>query len=88
MSGADHLDLGDATAVRRFVVDLRVAVDDADAVMRDALRPLRRRELGHVLHRRNYGEARERIVALLAYAVPPEPEGGVMGNGGVESGDG
>lgn len=72
---ADRLDFGDTAAVRRFIVDLRVAVDDADAVTRDALRPLGRRELGRILHRKNYGEARERIVALLDYATPPGPDG-------------
>ena len=75
MSRPDRLDFGDPDAVRRFIVDLRVAVDDADAVMRDALRPLGRRELGRLLHRTNYGEARTRIVALLDYATPEGPEG-------------
>ncbi len=84
MSGPDRLDLGDIAAVRRFFVDLRVAVDDADAVTRDALRPLGRRELGRVLHRRNYGEARERIVELLAYATPPDAE--PAANGGAAPG--
>ena len=75
MSGPDRLDFGDPAAVRSFIVDLRVAVDDADAITRDALRPLGRRELGRVLHRKNYGEARARIVEMLAYALPPGPEG-------------
>ncbi len=78
MSGPQRLDFANPVAVRCFIVDLRVAVDDADAITRDALRPLARRELGRVLHRRNYGEARDRIVALLDYATPPpsssEPE--------------
>jgi hypothetical protein len=87
MSRPDRLDFGDPGAVRRFIVDLRVAVDDADAVTRDALRPLGRRELGRLLHRQNYGEARARIVALLAYATLPAPEGepepgDPAGNGG------
>jgi hypothetical protein len=85
MSRPDRLDFGDAGAVHRFIVDLRVAVDDADAITRDALRPLALRELGRILHRRNYGEARERIVALLDYATAPVPEGepgDPAGNGG------
>ena len=53
----------------------RVAVDDGDAVARDALRPLGRRELGRILHQQNYREARERIVSLLNYATPPPPDG-------------
>lgn len=74
MSSPDRLDLGDPDAVRSFFVDLRAAIDDADAVTRDALRPLRGRELGPILHRRNYGEARGKIVALLAYATPSAAE--------------
>ena len=80
MSHPDRLDFADPGAVRRFLVELRIAVADADAITRDALRPLAHRELGRILHRRNYGEAHERIVALLAYATPPpssgEPEPG------------
>ena len=75
MSRPDRLDHGDADAVRAWIVDLRVAVDDADAVTLDALRPLGKRELGRALHRRNYGEARQKILALLAYAMPPAPDG-------------
>ena len=83
----DRLDFGDVDAVWRFIIDLRVAVDDADGVIRDALRPLGKRELGRALHRRNYREARERIVSLLDYATPPAPDGdaepgGPAGNGG------
>ena len=69
-----HLDFTDSAAVRTWIVDLRVAIDDGDAVTRDALRPLGRRELGRILHRQNYREARERIVALLNYATPPAPD--------------
>jgi hypothetical protein len=86
VNAPDRLDFGDVEAVRRFIVDLRVAVDDADAVTRDALRPLGRRELGRLLPRRTYGEARQKILALLAYATPPEPDDGEpgdpAGNGG------
>ncbi len=87
MSRRDRLDHGDAAAVRAWIVDLRVAVDDADGVTRDALRPLGKRELGRILHRRNYREARRRIVSLLDFATPPAPDGGTQpgdpaGNGG------
>ena len=88
MSRADHLDYSDLAAVRRFLADLRVAVDDADAITRDALRPLGRRELGRILHRRNYQEARARIVSLIGYAMPSEPDGGSgdsPGSGGTPS---
>ena len=61
--------------MRHFLANLRTAVDDADAVTRDALRPLGRRELGRLLHVQNYGDARERILALIAYATPPGSDG-------------
>jgi hypothetical protein len=44
-------------------------------VTRDVLRPLGKRELGRILHRQNYREARERVVALLDFATPPPPDG-------------
>jgi hypothetical protein len=69
-----RLDLSDAT-LRAWLTDLRVALDDADAVTRDALRPLGRRELGRALHRRNYRDARERILALLDAADPRRAPG-------------
>jgi hypothetical protein len=48
-------------------VSFQVAVDDAGAVTADMLRRPRRRELGPALHRRNHREAREKILAQLAY---------------------
>ena len=57
----------DPAKMRRALVDLRVAVDDADAVTADVLRRPRRRELGPALHRRNYREARDKILGQLAY---------------------
>jgi len=62
--------------VRRALLDLRVACDDADAVIVDALRPLRRRELGHVLAARNYADARGKITATLAYLFRLASNGG------------
>ena len=70
MSAPDRLDFGDVEAVRRFVGDLRVAFDDAAGVTEDVLRPLRKRDLGHVEHRRLFTEAREKITHLLDYATP------------------
>ena len=78
MSPPDRLDFGDPAAVRRFIVDLRVAFDDAAGVTEDVLRPLRKRDLGHVEHRRLFTEAKKTIASLLDYADPPggsEPEG-------------
>src|SRR5512140_1218188 len=70
----------DRADMRRALVDLRVAVDDADSVTEDMLRAPRRRELGPVLHRRNYSEARGKITSAIAYlfrAVDETPDGGV-----------
>ena len=65
------LDWADELAVRRWLLDMRVAIDDADAVVNDVLRPARERELGHVQHRKLYGDARRAVVELLDYASPP-----------------
>jgi hypothetical protein len=83
VSGPERLDFADPAAVRRWLLDLRVAVDDAGAVTEDALRPLRRRDLGHVKHRQLYRDAREKIASLLDYADPPcdsEPDEGGPGD--------
>lgn len=68
-----RLDWKDLDEVRRTLADLRVAFDDADAIARDMLRPSRERELGPVLHRQNYDEARAKVVQLLAFITPEEP---------------
>ena len=71
----------DRDTMRRALVDLRSAFDDADAVTRDMLKSPRERELGPVLHRDNYGEARAKIAAGFAYLMtcvgtePTDPAG-------------
>ena len=65
--------------MRKALVALRVAVDDADGIASDMLRPPRKRELGPVLHRRNYRDARKSIrhgIDYLLKLVGPEPNGG------------
>ncbi len=57
----------DRADFRRILLDMRLAIDDADAVTRDMLRPPHLRELGPALHGRQYREAHEKILALLAY---------------------
>ncbi len=71
----------DRADLRRSLLDLRLAIDDADAVSRDMLRPPRLRELGPALHSRNYREAHEKILSVLAYLMreaegDDPPEGG------------
>jgi hypothetical protein len=55
----------------------REALDDADAVMEDRFRPLRERELGHVLQVQNYTGAsktlRSMFKVLIAHFSEPEP---------------
>jgi hypothetical protein len=83
-----RLDFGDPAALRAWVVDLRVAFDDAAGVTEDMLRRERSRSLGHAEHRRLYREAKKTIAQLLDHADPPgspEPEGepgDPAGNGG------
>ena len=75
----------DRDTMRRALVDLRAAVDDSDAVTRDMLKASRERELGPVLHRDNYGEARAKIVSSFAYltnGLDDDPDAGdPSGNG-------
>lgn len=82
-----RLNWTDREAVRRWVEDMRVVVDDLDAVVVDMLAPARKRQLGHVAHAEKAREARTVIVELLAYAVPPDGDDGddhgdPAGNGG------
>jgi hypothetical protein len=56
-----------------WLADLRLALAEADAVTRDALRRPRRRELGPVLARHNYRDAHQRLTSLLAFADPTSP---------------
>jgi hypothetical protein len=87
---AASLDWSDPAAVREWIADVRVALDDAHGVALDMLATPRRRMLGHHQHRRIYTAARGKLAELLAYACPPEPEGegergdpaGVGGAGG------
>ena len=55
----------DPEQMRRFVVGLRVAFDDADSVVEDMLAPVRERHFGHAKHRELYDEARRSIVEAL-----------------------
>ncbi|MFT3771409.1 MAG: hypothetical protein QM820_38840 [Minicystis sp.] len=71
----------DRALMKRVLVDLRVAVDDADSVAADMLRPPRPRELGPVLHRVQYREARGKIVEQIAYLMRMAEEG-AAGEGG------
>ncbi len=69
------LDWADPLAVARWLGSLRLAFNDADAISLDMLRPPRKRELGPVLHARNYGDARAQVLRALDYASAPDPEG-------------
>jgi hypothetical protein len=71
-----RLDFGDGAEVRAWLVDMRVACDDIDAVLEDALRPERRRRLGVLEWKRLRREAREKLAALFTYAAGEMPEGG------------
>ena len=70
------LDWNDRAAVARWLAGLRTSFADLDAVAIDMLRPPHERELGPVLHAKNYGAARLQIWRALDFALPPDPEGG------------
>jgi len=53
----------------RLLAEMRAALDDADAVTEDMLARPRRRELGPALHRRNYREARRKVIDVHAEIV-------------------
>ncbi len=63
-----------------LLVELRVAFDDADAVSEDMLSRPEDRELGPALHRRNYRDAKGKLLATHAELVRRvrggTPEGG------------
>lgn len=77
-----RLNWNDPAAVSRWLLALRVAVDDADEVARDLLRPSRKRSLGPRLHRSLYTDAVRSIRTLLAYAEPAPPNDLGPGEGG------
>ncbi len=52
----------------KWLNNVRVAVDDAESVTLDMLRPPRRRDLGPRLHREQFREARKTFASLLDYA--------------------
>ena len=68
------LDWNDPTAVSRWLAGLRVSWEDADAIVLDMLRPPRERELGPVIHARDYAAARAQILSALAFGGAPEPD--------------
>lgn len=69
------------TARGSLLADLRVALDDADAVALDMLRAPRRRNLGPREHRRLYREARSKLTRILA-ALDADEHGDPAGLGG------
>ena len=67
------VDWTDLEFIRRILVDLRVAVDDADAVVKDMLRKPRRRSLGRANHKKHYRDAHRTMIQAIAYLMPPPP---------------
>jgi hypothetical protein len=70
------LDWNDPVAVAGWLGTLRVSLNDAHAVAQDMLRQPCERELGPVLHAKNYGDAWSQIVQAIEYATPPAPDSG------------
>ena len=63
----------DPEAIRRILLDLRVAADDIDAVAVDMLRKKRRRSVGREQHKKLYRDARKVMVQILERIMPPPP---------------
>jgi hypothetical protein len=72
------LDWNDRAAVSTWLANLRVSLDDADAVTQDMLLPPRERQLGPALHAEKYRDAWAQIEESMAYAMgtKPKPRGG------------
>jgi hypothetical protein len=81
-----RLDWTNRADVTQVILDLRVALGDIDAIVRDMLRPLALRELGPVTHREQYDEAMGKALAIVAY-VEPEPESGDPSGAGASPAD-
>jgi hypothetical protein len=65
------LDWSDPEALRAWLAGLRASFADLDAAASDMLRPPQERELGPVLHAKNYKDARAQILEALDYAGAP-----------------
>jgi hypothetical protein len=59
-------------AVRRWVTEMRAAIDDADSITRDMTLPRRRRYLGPAKHEELYDAAHRAQVELIDRATSPE----------------
>jgi hypothetical protein len=66
VAGVYLVDPLDRDSLRRWADGVRAALADVDGVVRDALKPLARRELGRLLHQGKYADARARTLGLLA----------------------
>jgi hypothetical protein len=67
------IDWNDPEAVRRFLVDFRVTIDDIDGVVLDMFTKKRRRSLGRAQHKQLYREARRTLIQALEHLMPPPP---------------
>ena len=71
-----RLDFRDPAAVAEWLRGLRTDLIQSDGASRDMLRPKRKRELGHALHKDLYNEAWRGIVkAMEAAGFPLDGDG-------------
>src|SRR5262249_41625646 len=73
---SDPFDPSDPAQLRRWLVNMRVALDDAHTVVVDMMRLPRRRRLGPCQPRWLYREAHDSMLSLLNYALGVEPPRG------------
>jgi hypothetical protein len=85
-AGEPRLELTNADAVRQWLLDAHVGVEDLVAVTRDQLKPVRERRLGVREAKRLYREARKKLAALFACALGPIDDGGEVGGDPAGSG--
>jgi hypothetical protein len=68
------LDWKDRRAFAEWFRALKVSLNDAHAVSLDMLRAPQQRELGPVLHAKNYGDAWAQIAQAIEHATPSDDD--------------
>jgi hypothetical protein len=67
---SDGFDWNDPEAVRRLMTGLQTHLADMHAVVKDMMRPVRKRQLGLREHKRIYRDARKGVIEAIERAMP------------------
>jgi len=65
-------DWTDPEAVRRMMTGLQTHLADMHAVVKDMMRPKRKRQLGLREHKRLYRDARKGVSEAIEHVMPPD----------------